>query len=183
MSKPSFSVIGRDRFAESADALYDMLYTNMHEIAPTGNSREADRILWQDAIAKALENPNRQIVLIRQNEMLVGFFMFCLTETTLKMEEIQFLPSVQGTGLFRALYVYLFSLLPKEPETVEAFAHKTNGKSQGILRHFGLSVVGENKSGSAFCFRGDYRTFRAAFAHTGSFSDSTTKNSSLSEWT
>lgn len=62
------------------------------------------------------------------------------------MDEIQFKKEYQGCGLFDELYHYLTTVIPAGTRYVEAFARKENLKSQGILEHLGLSVVGESKT-------------------------------------
>ncbi len=55
---------------------------------------------------------------------------------------------------FALCTVFLIPLLPSELRDVEAYAHKNNEKSHGILRRLGLVVVGENKRGDSYHFRG-----------------------------
>ena len=40
---------------------------------------------------------------------------------------------------------------------MEAYAHKQNSKSQNILKHLGLRIVGESTNGNSYHFRGDCR--------------------------
>ena len=74
------------------------------------------------------------------------------------MEEIQLMPKYQGKeyNIFRLLYGFLFSILPTNLLTVQAYADKRNQKSQDILSHLGLHIIGENKSGDSFHYQGDY---------------------------
>jgi RimJ/RimL family protein N-acetyltransferase len=75
------------------------------------------------------------------------------------MEEIQIDKAYHSTGIFSGFFSWLLHVLPhKEIEIVEAYAHKENVKSQGILQHLGLTPVGENKNGSCYRYRGEYRT-------------------------
>ena len=71
------------------------------------------------------------------------------------MEEIQLLPEYQGKGVFQKLYKHLAGIVPKNIPYVEAYVHKKNLKSQGILKHLGLDIIGENKSGNSYHYRGD----------------------------
>lgn len=88
------------------------------------------------------------------------------------MDEIQFKKEYQGCGLFAELYHYLTTVIPAGTRYVEAFARKENLKSQGILEHLGLSVVGESKNGNSLHFKGEYKAlvgtlFRIAPARRG----------------
>lgn len=73
------------------------------------------------------------------------------------MDEIQFKKEYQGCGLFAELYHYLTTVIPAGTRYVEAFARKENLKSQGILEHLGLSVVGESKNGNSLHFKCEYK--------------------------
>ena len=129
----------------------------MSVIAPTGNSYEEDYRLWYSAVAPALEKDVRQIILIYKDTEIIGYFQYYVNETTFMMEEIQFIKEYHGTGLFQHLYSYLFEIISQETPHVEAYAHKQNQKSQSILKHLGLQIIGENKNGNSYYFRGDCR--------------------------
>ena len=153
----SFSLLDKADAEKMSDVLFQILYNNMNAIAPSGGSCEEDKQHWVPCILSALKDPRRQILLIWSGTELVGYFMYALTGTTFVMEEIQFIPQWQGTGLFRKLYRHLFTLIPQDIQFVEAYAHKKNDKSQGILEHLGLQRIGENGNGSCFHYRGLYR--------------------------
>ncbi len=61
-----------------------------------------------------------------------------------------------GTGLFSEFYKWLVRQLPEDILYVEAYAHKNNIKSQGILNYLGLTVSGENNNGNSFYYKGRY---------------------------
>ena len=75
-----------------------------------------------------------------------------------KMDEIQFKKEYQGCGLFTELYHYLTTIISAQTKYVDAFARKENLKSQRILEHLGLAVVGESKNGKSLYFKGEYKT-------------------------
>ena len=72
------------------------------------------------------------------------------------MEEIQLRDRYKGSGAFRELYAYLTGIIPENTELVEAYADKVNHKSIEILTHLGLEIIGENKNGKSYHFRGRY---------------------------
>ena len=72
------------------------------------------------------------------------------------MEEIQLRDRYKGTGVFGKLYAYLTRIIPEDTELVEAYANKSNHKSIAVLHHLGLEIVGENKNGISYHFRGRY---------------------------
>lgn len=148
LNKPDFPTVSYDIFSILAD--------NMTAIAPTGNSREEDYNLWYDAVCDGLKREERQIILIRDNETLVGFFQYYTNGDTFMMEEIQFKPEYQGKGVFRALYGFVISHIREDIRFVEAYANISNSKSIGILEIFGMNNIGLNKSGRSYHFKGKY---------------------------
>ncbi len=135
--------------------LFRLLAGNMRGIAPTGNTYEEDFSMWKSAVYPALDRAERQIILIKDADALAGYFQYYISTDTFIMEEIQFEPRYWGSGLFRKLYEYLAVIVPAHIRFVEAYSQKPNQKSQAILKHLGLEIIGENKSGNSYRFRGD----------------------------
>ncbi len=138
--------------------LFQILHSNMSIIAPTDNSYDEDYEIWRLYLIPAMQKEQRQIVLMFAESKLVGYFQYYINVdiNSLMMEEIQIAKEFQGTGIFSALYKWLIEQLPKDVESVEAYANKKNLKSQSILKHFGLVESGENKNGNSFHFKGAY---------------------------
>jgi len=137
--------------------LFAILHSNMSLIAPTGNSYDEDISQWLSYMKSDLEKETRQILLLRDGEEIIGFFQYSVNNGVLMMERIQFLEQYKGTGIFTELYRFLVSIIPPDTCFVEAYAHKNNEKSIGVLTHLGLSIIGENKNGISYHFRGEYR--------------------------
>ena len=71
--------------------------------------------------------------------------------------EIQIKKSYQGKyNIFERIYELVFDNMKEDVDVVEAYANKKNTKSIGILSKLGLSIVGENKRGTSYHFRGTY---------------------------
>ena len=136
--------------------LFDILHSNMSRIAPTGNSYEDDRSMWMSCILPALAKESRQILLLYDGGKIIGYFQYYVNDGVFMMEEIQLREQYHGTGIFARLYRYLVQMLPPETGYVEAYANKKNEKSIAILIHLGLEIIGENKNGNSFHFRGCY---------------------------
>lgn len=138
--------------------LFCILHSNMSLIAPTNNSYEDDFEMWSSYLIPAMKKEQRQIVLMYADDTLAGYFQYYINVdiNSLMMEEIQIAKEFQGTGIFSALYKWLVEQLPKDVESVEAYANKKNLKSQSILKHLGLVESGENKNGNSFYFKGAY---------------------------
>ena len=138
--------------------LFQILHSNMSIIAPTNNSYNEDYEIWSSYLIPAMQKEQRQIVLMYVDNKLVGYFQYYINVdiNSLIMEEIQIAKEFQGTGIFSALYKWLIEQLPKDVESVEAYANKKNLKSQSILKHLGLVELGENKNGNSFYYKGAY---------------------------
>lgn len=152
----NFEYLNKHDFANFSQAIFDILADNMTAIAPTGNSREKDFELWLGAVISGLQREERQIILIKDNENLVGFFQYFTNADTFVMEEIQFKSEYQGKGVFRELYDFLLQNIKNDLEYVEAYASINNQKSIGILEKLGLSNVGLNKNGRSYHFKGKF---------------------------
>lgn len=154
----SFRYMDRGEFSDFAGMLFELLADNMNRIAPSPNSREEDFAAWRPMMEEQLACDARKIVLIREDDArLVGYFQYSLDSDTFHMEEIQFLPSVQGNGLFRTLYGFVLPKLPDNIRFVEAYAHQDNARSNGILTRLGLQVIGKNRNQTSLHYRGEYR--------------------------
>ena len=142
----SFEYIDKSRADELLPLLFPLLYDNMNAIAPTGEGYEKDLAEWLGNVRPAIEKPQRNVIIIREDGEIRGFFQYYVNETTFMMEEIQFAPSLRGKGVFEALYSLLRNEVPDSVPFVEAYAHRLNTRSQGILRHLGLEPIGETRS-------------------------------------
>ena len=152
----SFEYLNKLDFPAIADDIFNILADNMTVIAPTGNTREDDYNCWYGCVSDGLKRDERQIILIKDNGNIIGFFQYCINEDTFMMEEIQFKSEYQGKGVFRALYGFVIPHIRDDIEFVEAYASINNSKSIGILEKFGLINTGLNKNGRSYHFKGRY---------------------------
>ena len=157
MSCFSFMPLKPESINTYHSGIYDILHTNMSKIAPTGNTYEEDKAMWTSCVKPALGQNRRDMILIFKENELVGFFQYYVNSETFMMDEIQFKPEYQGSGLFTELYRYLIKIIPAETQYTEAYASKKNLKSQAILKHLGLEIIGENKNGNSYHFQGEYK--------------------------
>ena len=121
----------------------------IHEMA--GNIADRDPAALMKLIAELYANSKD---MIRLCDELIGYFQYFVNAETFMMEEIQLKPEFHGTGVFEKLYEHLYGIVPKETPFAEAYAHKLNLRSQGILLHLGLEPIGENRNGSCLHYRG-----------------------------
>lgn len=158
--KHKFEFLDKSKTIETLPKLFQILHSNMSVIAPTGNSYSEDERIFLENVAPALEKATRQIVLMLANDEIIGYFQYYTNAELFMMEEIQLTDEYKGSGIFAELYRMLLPILPNGITKVEAFSNKSNLKSQAILRHLGLEVIGENNNN--YHFRGD---FSKLYAH------------------
>ncbi len=154
-----FCYLSKNEFNKYASKLFSVLYDNMTEIAPTDNSREDDYKSWYKALCGEMQSDKRHIIVISNGNMkeIIGFFKYSINEHVFEMEDIQIKASYQGKyNIFRSLYGFVLEHIEEEIRVVEAYAHKKNTKSIGILEKLGLSIIGENKNGISYHLRGTY---------------------------
>lgn len=152
----TFEYLNKADFPAVSSVIFNILADNMEIIAPTGNSREDDFKCWYEGVIGGLKRDERQIILIKDADSIIGFFQYYTNDDTFMMEEIQLKPEYQGKNIFRKLYGFLIPNIRDEIKFVEAYANITNHKSIGILEKLGLSKIGMNKNGHSFHFRGNY---------------------------
>ena len=142
---------------ENIPAIFEILYDNMAEKYPTGDTKEEDYRIWSSYFIPSLMEEKRKLVLLLGENGLIGYFQYSIENKTFKMEDLQVREEYHGSGLFRRLYTWIVKQLPRDLEWVEAFTDKRNRKTQGILEHLGMVRCGENKSGKSYFYRGEYR--------------------------
>lgn len=151
-----FEFLNKSDFSANAQQIFDILADNMSVIAPTGNSRKEDFILWSDAVGDGLQKPERKIILIKEKENLIGYFQYYTNTDTFMMEEIQLRSEYHGKGVFRELYGFILNSIKADLEFVEAYANMNNKKSIAILKKLGLINSGLNKNGHSYYFKGNF---------------------------
>ncbi len=158
--------LDKSRKASVLPQLFAILHGNMSRIAPTGNSYEEDLAFWLSCVSPALDKEPRRILLIYDGDEIAGYFQYFVHNGLFMMEEIQLRDRYKGTGVFAELYAYLTGIIPENTELVEAYANKNNQKSIAILKHLGLEIIGENKNGASYHFRGRYETILRRYGGT-----------------
>lgn len=153
---PSFEFLNKQNFSSVPHTLFEILADNMSVISPTANSRDEDYGYWYTDMSKALENSERKIILIKDGNIIIGYFQYCTDLSTFSMEEIQLKPQYHGQGVFEKLYGFLLLKFGSIPEYVKAYTNKNNLKSIGILEHMGLKNLGKSKNGNGYNFAGKF---------------------------
>lgn len=144
--------------------MFEILSDNMNEIAATGNTFDEDFMSWSECVVPAIQAGRRNIILIFSEEKLCGFFQYFVSDTTFRMDEIQFRKEYHGSGLFSELYHYITTIIPPDTKFVDAFSRKENKKSQGILKHLGLKETDGSQNGNTLYFKGEYKTISERYS-------------------
>ena len=154
------------RFDDYAPELFEILYENMKDIAPSGLSREDEYDRWHAAVGEGMKRTERRIVLIMDGKVLAGFFQYYVNAEEFMMEEIQLRWEYQGKRqLFRRLYGFVLSCIPSRVGSVAAYTDKRNARAAAILAHMGLKAAGETQDGSYLRHTGSMEALRAWYGN------------------
>ncbi len=154
-----FRYLNRNEVQRFLPQLFSLLHGNMSVIAPTGNTYEQDYALWSTAVGPAMQKENRRIVLIFDDDSLIGYLQYYTNETTFMIEEAQIKQPHQNRAVLRSAFAYICDYIPPNVLYAEAYANKKNTKSQTILEHHGFARIGENKNGNSYHYRTDCQAF------------------------
>ena len=142
--------------------LFDLLYGNMHRIAPSGLNRDQEREQWLSQVSPALDKEPRQVLICFADDTLVGFLQYYTRNDLLMIEEIQISRQYQRTFAFYRLCKHLMDTLPEQISIIEAYADKRNHASIKLMGKLGMMAVEEEES--AFIhMRGSAQAIRTIF--------------------
>mgnify|MGYP003310836907 FL=1 len=123
------------------------------------NGCRMPREIWLSEVGSALEKENRQLLLLKKKERILGFFMYYLRGECLVAEELQIMKEYQRTGVYFALCRHLARNF-KQITKVEAYAEKENLYSQRLMEKLGMQKIEEE---GFFHFYGDAESLRRHF--------------------
>lgn len=162
MKEISFRFYDKTQADDILPQLYDILYSNMSRIAPTGNSYDEDKQQWL-SFMKSDPADGQQIILMYVDNILSGYFQYSLNQDTMVIEEIEIKPDHQRTSLFYRFFKYAVGVVPRDVAYVEAYINKHNSNSQTIAKKLGMQIIGENKNGGSWHLKGDLKEFTKRF--------------------
>lgn len=141
-----FQYLNKEEKAQWLPRLFDLYYENMHPIAPSGLSYEEEKKLWLGEVSPALDKAPRQVILCLTDGELAGYLQYYIREGMLMVEELQLCRRLWQTTAFFSFLQYLLSVLPNDLQRVEAYAHKSNARSVGLMERLGMQACGEDTS-------------------------------------
>ncbi len=131
-----FEYLDKEQKNEYLPILYDLLYSNMNDIAPT----EFEKNEFIKEVGEALEKSPRQIILCYYNEELAGFLMYYTRENMIMIEELQLAKKYQRTRALHRLCRFMIEILPQNIEFIESFVDKRNLNSLSLQQMLGLKI-------------------------------------------
>ena len=142
---------------------FDLFYENMQKIAPSESTYDEERERWISTVSEALEKEPRRIIVCSVNGEFAGFLMYYVRKNLLMVEELQIKKKYQMPLLFYQLCKYLGEKLPKEIEYIEAYAHKQNVNSQGIMNVLGMEKIDDSRYPHLIHLRGSFQKAKKRF--------------------
>ncbi len=143
--------------------LFDILYENMHLIAPGGMKYQEEKERYIQTVSRALGRESRQILLCMYNDTIAGFVQYYTTEDTLMIEEAQMSETLQGTLAFYKACRRIADGLPDTIVYIEAFADKRNVRSQKLMQRIGMVKTNSCDYPAFVYFRGNVQNIKSRF--------------------
>ena len=140
----TFTYLNKNKKEKILPELFDLLYDNMSEIAPTNLTYEKEQEQWLGNVSPALDKPARQIIMCYADEELIGYIQYYINGKLLMIEELQLKKEHHCTLTFYRFCKYFIGTLPADIEHVEAFAERRNIKSQKLMQRLGMELIDSN---------------------------------------
>ena len=150
--------LSAEAFSRLAPALFEILSENMRRLHPGEIVTEADYRAWVEY--QTAHFSEKRFLVLEQGALLVGYFQYSVSGGVLTVEELEIAPGWQNGVALRALFRVLPSLLPDGVQTVTAYIHKANRRSQRLAEHLGLRPNCETANGQSLRYiasRSDFR--------------------------
>ena len=163
MGKFVFRELSLDEDGEFLPRMFDILYTNMTAIAPSGASYEADMEMWRGYMEPALKEGSTKVILMLAGEELAGYLQYSILGEILRVDEVEIRRDYQRGMLFYRCGQYFLSNLPAGIHYVESYVNKQNRNSLSIHKKLGMEIIGENPSGRSWHMQGELAVVSARF--------------------
>ena len=165
----TFEFLGRSPGERELLPLFELLYRNSLEIAPT-SSYSDEREEWFSAILPAMQDKRRHIAIAKCKDFPVGFLQYSTADGHLFIEELQLDRTARKTTLILKLISLMLSNIPDGIHTLEAYAHRQNKASIELILSLGLSEIRRLPEIGAIHYSGDARSLYGRFMKYRNFS-------------
>ena len=142
--------------------LFDLMYENVHPIAPSGLSYDAEKRMWLAEISPALDRKPREIIMVFCEDRLIGYLQYYTRSDLLVVEELQLHADFHRTLLFGQMCRFLLQHLPENISRVEAYADKRNVISMKLMEKLGMRRIDDPADAFAH-LRGDFISMKYWF--------------------
>lgn len=159
-----FSYLNKQEKEQWLPQLFDLLYENMQDIAPSGQSYEQEKSEWLAAVSPALEKASRQIIMCFVGGELAGYIQYYTRQQMLMVEEVQLKKKYHGTFLFYNFCKYLKSIIPNDLQAVEAYADKRNSNSIRLMKKMGMQICKSDTDSPFVHMRGSAESIYLLFS-------------------
>ena len=141
-----FSLLNKQDKMRWLPELFDLLYENMCDVAPSDLSRECEKALWLEQVSPALDKAPRQILLCFADRELAGYLQHYIRGDVLMVEELQLKRKFHSTFVFYRFVKHFLPMIPGEVAWVEAYADKRNRLSQKLMTRLGMQLIAQGDS-------------------------------------
>ncbi len=137
----TFTYLNKNEKEKFLPKLFDLLYDNMREIAPTDLTYEQEKAQWLGNVSPALDKSARQIIMCFDDEKLIGYIQYYINDKMIMVEELQLKKAYHCTLTFYRFCKNLIGTLPADIKYIEAFADKRNINSQKLMNKIGMEFI------------------------------------------
>lgn len=137
----TFTLLDKTQREQWLPLMFDLLYGNMHGIAPGGLCYNREKGEFLTELCDALEKAPRQILMCLLDGKLIGYLQYYTRDDLLMIEEIQLRKEFQRTTLFYSICKHLLRILPGGIAWVEAYADRRNTHSQQLMQKLGMENI------------------------------------------
>ena len=142
----------REEVLLNLDNMYNIISSNMNEIAPTGNSNKDDYINFKKYMLIELDNKTKSWIGAFYNNELIGYFLYKINDGVLNLDEIQIKKSHQED---KCTFIKLFKYILKDDEIkndyrVMTYVNDKNIKSKAIIEKLGFEFLEKRGKGSRY---------------------------------
>ncbi|MBR3692743.1 MAG: hypothetical protein IKL89_08635 [Clostridia bacterium] len=153
-----FEMLKKEDLGLYTDRIFAIMAENMSAYVKSEAGTEAGKAIWAAETAEALSCRSRRLVLIKADGEIIGFFLYDVRERALVIEDMQIAPEWQGkSNIFWMLFNFISPELPETLLHIRAKTKKKNAKADGVIRHLGMSVVGETEA--SYLYEGKFSDF------------------------
>lgn len=118
---------------------------------------------WSVRMAAALDDTQRQVLLLYAQEALEGYMMYSVQGDVILLENAVIAPEYQYTPLFRNACQHLLMHLPPQIRYLDDYVSKDRPAAIEVNKKIGMKIVGETESGSHVRMRASIPDVRGLF--------------------